>query len=84
MNKPSINRAATIRCHPRVDPKGANEGVGNATDCELPTRARARGAHFLIVVSASFGLAGCGAIDDLKDQRSRRRRLAYLRGQPTS
>jgi hypothetical protein len=61
----AINPAATLRCHPRAIsqcPREENRG----TDGEYQLGAHARVALVLLTLSASIGLAGCAAVDDLK------------------
>ena len=62
----AINRAATLRCHARVRPMTTRESATRRI-ARVSVRARARAALVLMAVSASFGLAGCAAIDELKE-----------------
>ena len=61
----AINPAATVRCHPRVTsqcPREENRG----TDRRVPIGGLCSGCACLLTLSASSGLAGCSALDDLK------------------
>jgi hypothetical protein len=60
----AINPAATVPCHPKLHPD-VPRGT-RTTDGEYQLGARARVALVSLTLSASFGLAGCAAIDDLK------------------
>ena len=64
-----INRTATIRCHPRFALEGQTKRGArrNETDRRLSMRACVRVALISVSVPASFGLAGCAAIDELRD-----------------
>ena len=61
----AINRAATVWCHPRCTSQFPREET-RVTDGENQLRACARVALVSLTLSASFGLTGCTAIDDLK------------------
>ena len=68
MNKPSINRAATIRCHPRVRPKGQRGSPQRDRLRRLSMRACARVA--LIWRHCAGGGDSCRKQDHLVGHRA--------------
>ena len=62
-----VNRAATIRCHPRSASKKTRERPATKPTTRLSMRVCAQVALISAYISACFGLAGCAAIDELRD-----------------